>query len=459
MEIIALSSVFLLSILAVMFYYGKAWGDTVTNFLFANRSLQQLSTSLAISSHWFWAIAIFVGPAVAYNWGLIGLLWFAIPNGFSCVVVGYLAYKVREKYPDGVSLTQYAKENFSPRIGGLYQLLFLLISLAALLLAFTAIAKLWAFTALSSIISPIYASLLIGLVTLAFTVRGGIRTSIFTGAIQTCLWGTFLAVMTILMLSSDTNLVLTGKNQLDTVFNYDFLTKFAVAFFISVTAAAASHGMMWQKAFSMPRENIMKTYSLAGLIFTLIVIGLGFMGIYAFSADIKIGPADTSQMHGLLALGGSAALIIFATLVIGQSSTVIDSSLNYVSSLVTLEWFKNDTVLFSRIVMVAFMTIAWLISWAQIEIWTVLMFMAAIRIVMFVPLALHVLKQKLFESLVFYTSIVSVCTSIYFAWTARTTGVAINDMYAALIALGLPVTVYAIGIAVKKYSGDKLNAI
>lgn len=450
MDILVLSSLFLGSIFLYMMYASREWGGTINNFLFANRTLQSVSTSLAITSHWFWAIAIFVGPAVAYNWGLIGLLWFAIPNGVSCIVVGYLAYKVREKYPEGISLTQYVKENLSPRIGVLYQILFLLISLAALLLAFTAIAKLWAFTSLSAYISPIYASLLIGLVTLGFTARGGIRTSIFTGSVQTILWSAFLAVMLFLMMSSGVDLNLTGKNNLTTVFNYDFLTKFAVAFFISVMVGATSHGMMWQKAFSMPRENILKTYTVACFVFISIVVALGFMGIYAYSAGLKVGPADTSQMHGLLALGGTTALMFFATLVIGQSSTVIDSSLNYVSSLVTIEWLKNDTVLFSRIIMVAFITLAWLLSWMQIEIWTIVMLMAAIRIVMFVPLALHVLQQKLVESFVFYSSIISVVVAVYFSWMARSTSTPIFDMYSTMLGLGIPVTTFLVATALSK---------
>jgi Na+/proline symporter len=452
MEILALSSALLIGMFAYMMYAGKDWGGSVLNFLFANRNLQSVSTSLAITSHWFWAIAIFVGPAVAYNWGLIGLLWFAIPNGFACVTVGYMAYKVREKYPEGISVTEYFKQNLSPRIAILYQGLFVLISIAAVLLAFTAINKLWAFTALNQFIPPIYASLLIGLITLAFTVRGGIRTSIFTGAVQTCLWSVFLSVMLYFVFTSGTPLQLSGKNQLTTIFHYGFLTSFAVAFFISVSAAASAHGMMWQKAFSMPRENIMKTYSVAGLVFSLIVIALGFLGIYTYSAGLTIGAADTSQMIGMLALVGPTALIIFAALVIGQSSTVIDSSLNYISSLATLEWIKTDNVLVSRSIMVAFMVIAWLISWAQLEIWTILMLMASVRIVMFVPMLLHVLGQKLIESFVFYSSIISVAVAVYFAWTAKMTSTPIYDMYAALIALGIPVVSFIVGLIIRKFN-------
>jgi hypothetical protein len=132
---------------------------------------------LAICSHWFFAIAMFVGPAVAYKWGLYGLIWFVIPNALSIAVVGLISYKIRNKYPDGYSLTKYIQDNFSKRLSGLYQLDFILVSFYAILLAFIAIEKFWAFAGINSI-APYYATLAVGVITLVFTMRGGIRTSV-----------------------------------------------------------------------------------------------------------------------------------------------------------------------------------------------------------------------------------------------------------------------------------------
>ena len=120
--IIASMVIFLSSLLGIILFTNRNFNQTIKNFLFADQSLPVVNSALAISSHWFWAIAIFVGPAVAYNWGLIGLLWFAIPNGISCLIVGWLASRVRNNYPDGFSLTAYIKENFSNRISILYQI-------------------------------------------------------------------------------------------------------------------------------------------------------------------------------------------------------------------------------------------------------------------------------------------------------------------------------------------------
>jgi urea-proton symporter len=450
MEIILASLIFLLLISAVLWSQGAQWSNTLNNFLFANRSLQHVSASMAITSHWFWAIAIFVGPAVAYNWGWQGLLWFAIPNGLSCWVVGWLASRVRNRYPQGYSLTEYVRDNFSARISLLFQLQFVLISLAALLLGFTAVNKLWAFAELSSYIQPIYASLAIGVITLAFTLRGGIRTSVFTGAVQTVLWLIFLAGTSVMLFNQEWSWFAQGKNNLASIADENFITKFAVAFLISILVGATSHGMMWQKAFSMPRENIKPTFYTAGVIFAVIVIALGSLGLYAQSVNLTVLAADTSAMAGMLHLGGWALVAVFAVILIGQTSTVMDSSLNYISSLITREWIKQDSVWISRIIMTAFVTLAWMISWLKLEIWTILMLMSAVRIVMFVPLVLEILSQKFRESWVFYSSIIAISLSVYLAWTARTLKMPIYDMFSALTALAIPLSVYLLTVTINK---------
>ena len=435
--------IFLIALASIIFVTNRGVGTTIKNFLFANQSLTTVSSGLAIASHWFWAIAIFVGPAVAYNWGIIGLLVFAIPNGISCLIVGRLAYEIRDRYPSGFSLTAYIKENFSSRVSALFQLEFVLISLAALLLSFTAINKLWSFAGLSTIVEPVYASLAVGLITLAFTLRGGIRTSIFTGTVQTVLWCGFIATMLYLVSGTPIDSVL-GKNALTTVYNEKFLSTFAVAFVISILVGASSHGMMWHKAFSMPKENILPSFGIAGAIFTCMVIGLGWLAITAFGAGLEVKSADTAQMVAILSLAGVGGLVAFATILVGQASTVIDSSLNYIASLITMEWLKRDQVWVSRAIMVAFILTAWLISWLKLEIWTILMLMSAVRIVMFVPLALHIFNFKLNEQVVFYTSIISTSIALYFACVAKFDKLPVFDMYSALTALLVPLTVYGL---------------
>ena len=450
MEIILSSTIFLTGIFGILYYLSRQWQTSFTSFLFADRSLQIGSAGLAISAHWFWAIAIFVGPAVAYNWGIIGLLWFAIPNALSLIVVGYLTSRVRENYPDGFSLTAYMKENFSKRIGVLFQLEFILISLAALILAFTAVGKLWAFTQLATIIEPVYASLAIGLVTLGFTLRGGIRTSIFTGAFQSILWLMFLGLTGVTIYNTDIAVLSLGKNELTVFFNEKFITTFAVAWFVTIIVGATSHGMMWQKAFSMPKENIMPSFTLGAVVFGIISFSLASLGMIAFANGYTVSAPDTAQMVTISTLLGVSGLVAFATILLGQTSTVIDSSLNYIASLISAEWLKSEKVITSRVIMTVFLLLAWTISWAKLEIWTVLMLMGAVRISMFLPLALHILKFDLKEAAVFYSSIIAIAGTFYLAWIAKMDKLPIYDMYSVLYGLAIPILSFILFTSFKR---------
>jgi hypothetical protein len=150
----------------------------------------------------------------------------------------------------------------------------------------------------------------------------------------------------------------------------------------------------------------------------------------------------TAFLVATYTLLGAGSLLYFSIIFIGQTSTVIDSAMNYFSSLVSMEWLKTDKVWVTRLIMVVFLLIAWMISWLKLEIWTIMLLMSSVRTVMFVPLLLHVLKVKLNESTVFWTSAITIVISVYFAVTAKLDSISINNMYAMLVAIGLPTLIY-----------------
>ncbi len=433
--------IFLSAILIPVLLVSKHWNKSYSSFLFADRSLKLQASSLAITSHWFWAIAIFVGPAVAYNWGIIGLLWFVIPNCISLLVVSYILYSIRDKYPDGYSLTSYVKDKFSTRLSTLYQIEFILVSFAALLLAFTAINKLWLFSNLNFYVNVTTITLLVSLFTLWVTTQGGIRTGIYTGAAQTLLWLVFLLVTYATIAYSDLSFISYGKNNLTSIFSESFLTTFAIAWLISIIVGATSHGMMWQKAFSMPKENIIPSFFMASVMFFLITFMMGGLGLLAFSNSFTINtPIDTSQLVSIYYLFGNVGILLFSLILVGQTSTVIDSALTYMSNLISMEWLRKDSITISRIIMVVFVCLAWIISWLNIEIWTILMLMGCVRITMFTPILIHSLNIKISESVTFYSCTISIILSFYLSYLARSEKLPIYDLYSASIAFFLPLT-------------------
>jgi Na+/proline symporter len=395
---------------------------------------------------------MFVGPAVAYNWGLYGLIWFVIPNALSIAVVGMIAYKFRDRYPDGYSLTKHIKENFSKRLSGLYQLDFLLVSFYAILLAFIAIEKFWSFSGITVIPSQ-YAALIVGLITLLFTMKGGIRTSIFTGALQSILWVLFfVGCFFIASNISPSGIITLGKNNLESVLDWTFLTTFGITYVITMIVGATSHGMMWQKAFSMPKENILPSYFLGTIVFSIIVFFLGSISLIVFGNGIEIKSPDVATLTGISIYIGTLGIIIFGILLIGQASTVIDSSLNYVASLGTVDWLKSESIAISRIAMFLFLLLVWLVSWTKIDIWTLFVLMSAVRATMFVPLVLQALNKNIKENWVFYSSIIGVLGALYFSIQSKLLKMPIYDLYAMCIALGIPIISYFLSkILSKKY--------
>jgi hypothetical protein len=165
------------------------------------------------------------------------------------------------------------------------------------------------------------------------------------------------------------------------------------------------------------------------------------LGMYAFANGFEVKAPDTTQLLALSALLGTGAVIAFATILIGQTSTVIDSALNYVGSLISMEWLNKENVTASRISMIVFMLGAWLISWLEIEIWTVVMLMGVIRVSMFVPVLLHSLNINIKEKAVFYSSLIAVFGGFYLSYTARMASLPIYDMYSALFSLLVPMTI------------------
>jgi urea-proton symporter len=434
------SAIFLLAVtLAVSLYYRQAWSNNITNLLFANRSLSLISSGLAINSHWFWAIAIFVSPAVAYNWGIIGLLWFVIPNAFSLIIVAWLTRRIRDEYPDGFSLTEYIKIKAGAGIGSFYYVMFMLIALAGMLLGFTALFKYFSFISIQFFVEPIYLALLFGAITLLFTATGGIRSSILSGSIQTVAWLLFLSViMFYIWPNSPTGMFdIAGKNQLTTVFDYAFLTTFAVAWFFTITVGATSHGMMWQKSFSMPKENIFPSYIVAAVLFAVMVFMVGSLGLYAQGAQLAINSADTAQMTTIASVIGPIGLLVFGILIIGQTSTVMDSCMNYVSSVVSLEWLKSDNLWVARAAMATFFFAAWLLTWLKLEVWTIFMFMGVLRLSMFLPLVAVVNQYQFNHRFILVASSVAVVGSIFLAYVAKMDKLPIYDMYSVLFAVGV----------------------
>ena len=196
----SLTLIILISLIFVIlgFYNSKKYQD-LNNYLTANRNigLFSLTTSLTASALGAW---ILFGPASAATWGGIGaIIGYSLGTAFPMFFLVYLGKKIRKELPKGSSLIEFMRKKFRKSLFKLillmiifYMFIFLCaeVTAVAILINYISGTELW-ITALIVLIS-----------TLAYTLYGGLRASIFTDNIQMIVVGALLLISLVYINSS-----------------------------------------------------------------------------------------------------------------------------------------------------------------------------------------------------------------------------------------------------------------
>src|SRR4030088_555359 len=61
---------------------------------------------------WTWAMAVMMSSAMTFKWGLSGLAWFVVPNGFAILAMIPLARILRHRMPQGYTISDFAYRRF-----------------------------------------------------------------------------------------------------------------------------------------------------------------------------------------------------------------------------------------------------------------------------------------------------------------------------------------------------------
>ena len=310
----------------------------LNNYLTANRNigLFSLTTSLTASALGAW---ILFGPASAATWGGIGaVIGYSLGTAFPMFFLIYLGKKIRKEFPKGSSLIEFMRKKFGKSLFKLillmtifYMFIFLCaeVTAVAVLINYISGTKLW-ITALIVLIS-----------TLAYTLYGGLRASIFTDNIQ-------MIVIGILLLISLTYInSFTGSE-----FSFDFINKknpqllsssyipsytAGLTFFIAVAATNLFHQGNWQRVYAAKNfETLRKSLIISFFLIIPIVFYMGFTGMVAFSIDPTTRP-DLGFFT--LLLKEQTELLSLFVIVLGLALTIstVDTLVNAISSLIVVD--------------------------------------------------------------------------------------------------------------------------
>ena len=310
----------------------------LNNYLTANRNigLFSLTTSLTASALGAW---ILFGPASAATWGGIGaVIGYSLGTAFPMFFLIYFGKKIRKEFPKGSSLIEFMRKKFGKSLFKLillmtifYMFIFLCaeVTAVAVLINYISGTELW-ITALIVLIS-----------TLAYTLYGGLRASIFTDNIQMIVIGVLLLISLTYINS------FTGSE-----FSFEFINKknpqllsssyipsytAGLTFFIAVAATNLFHQGNWQRVYAAKNfETLRKSLIISFFLIIPIVFYMGFTGMVAFSIDPTTRP-DLGFFT--LLLKEQTELLSLFVIVLGLALTIstVDTLVNAISSLIVVD--------------------------------------------------------------------------------------------------------------------------
>ena len=336
------SSLTLVIVISLMFVflglYNSKKHQGLNNYLTANRNigLFSLTTSLTASALGAW---ILFGPASAATWGGIGaVIGYSLGTAFPMFFLIYLGKKIRKEFPKGSSLIEFMRKKFGKSLFKLillmtifYMFIFLCaeVTAVAVLINYISGTKLW-ITALVVLLS-----------TLAYTLYGGLRASIFTDNIQMIVIGVLLLISLFYI-----------KSFIGSEFSFEFINKknpqllsssyipsytAGLTFFIAVAATNLFHQGNWQRVYAAKNsETLRKSLIISFFIIIPVVFYMGFTGMVAFSLDPTTRP-DLGFF--MLLLKEQKELLSLLVIVLGLALTIstVDTLVNAISSLIVVD--------------------------------------------------------------------------------------------------------------------------
>jgi len=216
-------------------------------------------------------------------------------------------------------------------------------------------------------------ALIVLLSTLAYTLYGGLKASIFTDNIQMIVIGILLLISFIYIYS------FTGSQ-----FSFDFIKEknphlisasyvpgytAGLTFFIAVAATNLFHQGNWQRVYAAKDfETLRKSLLISFFIIIPIVFYMGFTGMFAFSMDSNIRP-DLGFFS--LLLKEQTTLLSLFIIILGLSLTIstVDTLINAISSLIVVDGKatfnfkkKNNYLKLSKILILFLSVISFIVA-------------------------------------------------------------------------------------------------
>jgi Na+/proline symporter len=297
-----------------------------------------LTGSLIIS--WIFAKSITNAANLGLEFGIVGGVAYA---GYylSFAVAGILIYQLRTK-GGFTSIHEFLTTKFGKNATGLFSVL-IIIRLFNEVWSNTMVIGTYFGTQGSS--SYLTAVILFTLLTLAYSLKGGMSSSIFTDAIQMVLFSVLLLVILWKVFSVETFTV----KQVATSSTWSF--ELGLNLFFAAVIQSFSYPfhdpVLTDRAFISSPKVTIKSFLLASILGGLCIILFSIIGVYA-----KVNNIQGDAAYEVGKAFGIVTLLVINFIMITSAASTIDSTFSSFSKLVAIDLKLGNSVTFGRIAMV-----------------------------------------------------------------------------------------------------------
>lgn len=393
--------------------------NDVERYHVADRKFPFIASAMSIAATWVWAPALFVSGQQAYTNGIPGMFWFLVPNVLCLILFIPFAKRIRKEFPQGITLTGYMAEKYqSPKVKGIYTF-----QLGALALLSTAVQLLAGSKILSLITGMPFWLMTIILAVIAFSYSqfSGIEACVATDVMQMViiLGGCALLVPWALNMKGGAETLInglgsiTGKmTSLTSESGIAVLFGFGLPTAIGLTSGPFGDQCFWQRAFSINKDKIGKSFFLGALIFALVPISMGSIGFIAAGSGFKAADSSMVNFEFISSIFPAWVLVPFLFMILSGLLSTVSSNLCAAASMTT-DLKTGSDIKKSKLTMIVLLLVA--IGIANIPSLTVtwlFLFYGTLRASTLLPTVMTLLGKKLEAKGVFYGVLASLCVGL-----------------------------------------------
>ena len=409
---LAVLAAYAVLIYALTWWFASGYATSKEGFLVARRELNPLQGAMSTGAAWMWAPGMFISAQQAYQNGLVGLFWFCIGNFLALIVFSWFAKNLRERKPDGFTISGYLRERFGKRVQVLFSIE--LLSLAVCSFAINVLAGSKSVEVLTGL-DYHTVTFILAAIALSYAARGGLKASVVTEMFKLSVLVLGLAVLVPWAITSAGGLSLidaglggitgNGRDIFGTPFALGVFMGFGFSTAIGHLGAPWGDNAFYQRAFAVRKDAVIKAFVGGAFIFILTPLMTGLLGFLAAGQHLQV-PKELLGYVNILTVGSllpSWAAMIYLFMLFAGLVSVLDSQLSSVSNLFGHD-IKNavedsvpyDSIIFGRVGMLLLITGGLIIAnWPGMTLVTIFLFFGILRATVWFPLMFSLWNDRL----------------------------------------------------------------